>query len=221
MNRDRRHDCPRPSAQRQPVSNKPFAKSEHFTIEVTNNDAITLESLAEHQVTDLVVDVCCPICQEPVGEPNPDGITESWSRLPCGHKFGSHCIKHWLGLIGGKKPCCPVCRRKASFACGHPVLPTVLSEEEARRRDGYIGPDKSSQIQHRVCDYCREMEFSGKKVGKVNAQGSILGCSIRSLWRHLMRTRMRGGGIVGTTEEDKRGHFQRWWNKQEPQSAEA
>jgi hypothetical protein len=101
------------------------------------------------------------------------------------------------------------------------VLPTVLSGEEARRRDGYIGPDKSSKIQYRVCDYCKEMGFSSKKVGKVNAQGSILESSIRSLWRHLMRTRRRGDEVVGTTEEDKRGHFQRWWNKQEPQSVEA
>jgi hypothetical protein len=203
------------------VSNKPFRKHEHFIINVTNNDAITPVSVVEKQATDVVIDVFCSICQEPVGKPNPDGITESWSLLPCGHKFGSHCIKQWLGLIAEQKPCCPVCRRKASFACGHPALPTVLSEEEARRKDGCRGPDKSNIIQYRVCDYCKEMGFFCRKAGIGNARGLVLGRSIKSLWRRLTRMRRGGGEIIWTTEEDRRIHFQRWWNKQEPQSVEA
>jgi len=70
----------------------------------------------------------CPICQEPVGQWTAEGIIEKWSQLPCGHRFGSHCIKMWLGMaVPGdysRRPVCPVCRGPASHACGHPVLPT-------------------------------------------------------------------------------------------------
>ncbi|KAK8065240.1 hypothetical protein PG997_011987 [Apiospora hydei] len=38
----------------------------------------------------------CPICQDPVGIPNPEGITEAWTSLKCGHKFGTVCIQTWL-----------------------------------------------------------------------------------------------------------------------------
>ncbi|KIH95053.1 hypothetical protein SPBR_03494 [Sporothrix brasiliensis 5110] len=39
----------------------------------------------------------CPICLEVVGLPAADGSVESWSILPCGHRFGSYCAKAWLG----------------------------------------------------------------------------------------------------------------------------
>ncbi|KAK1766145.1 hypothetical protein QBC33DRAFT_109605 [Phialemonium atrogriseum] len=68
----------------------------------------------------------CPICQEPVGRPTPEGVTEAWSRLPCGHRFGSVCIKRWLGLVADERPACPVCRRTATHLCGHPAVPVVI-----------------------------------------------------------------------------------------------
>lgn len=69
----------------------------------------------------------CPICQEPVGRPTPEGVTEAWSSLPCGHRFGSVCIKRWLGLVADERPACPVCRRTATHMCGHPAVPVVIA----------------------------------------------------------------------------------------------
>ena len=76
----------------------------------------------------------CPICQEPVGRPTPEGVVEGWSKLPCGHRFGSHCIKRWLGMAAAEKPCCPVCRRSACHSCGHPVLPVIVTAEAEEGR---------------------------------------------------------------------------------------
>lgn len=65
----------------------------------------------------------CPICTDLVGTENQEGTTETWSELPCGHRFGSHCIKHYLGIVADNRPTCPICRQKAYHSCGHPVLP--------------------------------------------------------------------------------------------------
>ncbi|KAK2069620.1 hypothetical protein P8C59_004179 [Phyllachora maydis] len=71
------------------------------------------------------VEATCPICQETIGTRNPDGIVEHWSTLPCGHRFGSYCIKHYLRVAAEDRPSCPVCRQPVYHACGHPVLPSV------------------------------------------------------------------------------------------------
>lgn len=65
----------------------------------------------------------CPICQESVGEPTADGITETWASLPCGHAFGSGCIKTWLAITD--HPTCPICRLPMAHSCRHPVLPVL------------------------------------------------------------------------------------------------
>ncbi|KAI0546609.1 hypothetical protein F4679DRAFT_405525 [Xylaria curta] len=71
----------------------------------------------------------CPICHDPVGVKNPEGILESWVHLHCNHKFGTHCIQTWLQESAGRDshsiPTCPICRTAAKHPCGHPVvLPT-------------------------------------------------------------------------------------------------
>jgi len=63
----------------------------------------------------------CSICQESVGVDGPDGAVETWSRLPCGHRFGSLCVKRWLGLSA--QPSCPMCRSSMAHLCGHPLVP--------------------------------------------------------------------------------------------------
>jgi hypothetical protein len=70
----------------------------------------------------------CAICQEPVGVTSPDGVTEGWSTLSCGHTFGSVCIKKWLGMVD--RPCCPMCREDVAHSCGHAVLPQIDPEPE-------------------------------------------------------------------------------------------
>lgn len=74
----------------------------------------------------------CPICREPVGVLRPDKTTEKWSRLPCGHRFGSHCIKRWVNMTRSdfERPSCPICRGPASHSCGHPVLPVEATNLE-------------------------------------------------------------------------------------------
>lgn len=70
----------------------------------------------------------CPICQDPVGIPNPEGTIESWTLLHCGHKFGHACIQTWLQDSLDRddphnpNPTCPICRNVAKHpSCGHPV----------------------------------------------------------------------------------------------------
>lgn len=219
MNGRRRPDPFRPFVQTRPVGNQPSRKHEHFTIQIVEKDAISPVTLAQEQATDVVVDISCPICQEPVGEPNADGVTESWSLLPCGHKFGSHCIKHWLGLTAGRGPSCPVCRRRTTYACGHPALPRVLSKKEARSIDGCIGRDKSYKIHSRACNYCKEVGFHCDNVGLVAAKCLVLRRTMKSIW--LVTMRRAAGDMTEIAREDRHGHFQRWWNKQEPQSTDA
>lgn len=83
------------------------------------------------------VDPACPICQVDIGTKSPDGVREGYAVTPCGHVFGSVCIKQYLALTADK-PLCPVCRTDLYHACAHPVLPagydpthSRLSREEA------------------------------------------------------------------------------------------
>ncbi|KAM7208779.1 hypothetical protein V8F20_000942 [Naviculisporaceae sp. PSN 640] len=101
------------------------------------------------------VEATCPICQEPIGYKNAEGITEGWSLLPCGHRFGSYCIKHYLNLVAEDRPSCPVCRQIAYHQCGHPVLPVLLKPNGSKAEiivesaDLLVEEMKNSQ-----CAYC-------------------------------------------------------------------
>ncbi|KAI1311526.1 hypothetical protein F5Y03DRAFT_309028 [Xylaria venustula] len=68
----------------------------------------------------------CPICHDPVGATNPEGILEEWVHLNCGHKFGTHCIQTWLQESAERDPystpTCPICRTAAKHHCGHPIV---------------------------------------------------------------------------------------------------
>ncbi|RWA04946.1 hypothetical protein EKO27_g10158 [Xylaria grammica] len=68
----------------------------------------------------------CPICHDPVGVTNPEGILESWVHLHCNHKFGTNCIQTWLQESAERDPhsipSCPICRTTAKHPCGHPVI---------------------------------------------------------------------------------------------------
>lgn len=71
----------------------------------------------------------CPICQDPVGLPNPEGIVEAWTSLGCGHRFGTVCIQTWLqdtlDRDQNSTPSCPVCRATAKHpGCGHAICPS-------------------------------------------------------------------------------------------------
>jgi hypothetical protein len=72
----------------------------------------------------------CPICHDPVGLPNPENVTEAWTSLHCGHRFGTVCIQMWLqdsldrNDPHNPNPTCPICRVMAKHpGCGHAVCP--------------------------------------------------------------------------------------------------
>ncbi|XXH00578.1 hypothetical protein Hte_006926 [Hypoxylon texense] len=72
----------------------------------------------------------CPICHDPVGLANPEGIVEAWTQLHCGHRFGTHCIQTWLqeslNRDPNASPSCPICRATAKHPCGHLVSPPLF-----------------------------------------------------------------------------------------------
>ncbi|KAI0471869.1 hypothetical protein GGR56DRAFT_95568 [Xylariaceae sp. FL0804] len=73
----------------------------------------------------------CPICHDPVGVANPEGVVEAWTGLHCGHRFGTACIQTWLQSSLAREPnanpSCPVCRATAKHPrCGHLVCPAPL-----------------------------------------------------------------------------------------------
>ena len=112
----------------------------------------------------------CPICQEPVGTRNADGIKEGWSMLPCGHRFGSYCIKRYLAITADESPLCPMCRHVAYHdACGHPVLPFLLKPdgthpELVKDPSGNTRPPRGDEMTTMSCEYCQPRDDNKKKV---------------------------------------------------------
>ncbi|KAH8888751.1 hypothetical protein GQ53DRAFT_230232 [Thozetella sp. PMI_491] len=112
----------------------------------------------EKQNSKAQIEATCPICQEPIGTKNPEGIVEGWSVLPCGHRFGSYCIKHYLRIVATERPTCPVCRQNVYHSCYHPVLPAVLKPtarggpkvDEIIEAAPYILPE----VECTECAYC-------------------------------------------------------------------
>ncbi|KAK4148207.1 uncharacterized protein C8A04DRAFT_24005 [Dichotomopilus funicola] len=108
-----------------------------------------------------IEDITCLICHEPIGTRNVEGVKEDWSMLPCGHRFGSHCIKRYLGLTADEQPLCPICRHVAYHdPCGHPVLPFLLQADGTHPDlvtddDGKVRPPKNEEdLATTACDYC-------------------------------------------------------------------
>jgi RING finger family protein len=87
-------------------------------------EAPALQNEGDHDHPTGVTDEDCPICHEEVGTPQEhrDGYAESWLYLPCGHRFGSLCLYHWIidGAFDGR---CPLCRRNVQSSCGHFFVP--------------------------------------------------------------------------------------------------
>ncbi|KAB5575586.1 hypothetical protein GE09DRAFT_597306 [Coniochaeta sp. 2T2.1] len=194
----------------------------------------------------VFIDAACPICQEPVGQRTPEGQTESWSKLPCGHKFGSHCIKHWLGMVAEERPCCPICRQNASYGCGHPVLPQLIKskskDNRAAAREETGGVVTTAEMRGAIrrppetfkdtwCSFCRHAVNRGRKKKRLKPWRFVKGC-----WRLVLTGRMReqrqqaggrlvpapGGYPAGTfayLPGYRQAEFQKWWREQEPRGA--
>ncbi|AEO63278.1 74efd430-f868-4852-ace7-a691d73e47c0 [Thermothielavioides terrestris] len=93
----------------------------------TTNGGTSMET-SSNQPAQAPGDNTCPICWQPILPPTVGRAgREGWSALPCGHRFGSVCIKKHLGMEAHNEPLCPVCRSPAYHEpCRHPVLPFVL-----------------------------------------------------------------------------------------------
>jgi hypothetical protein len=187
----------------------------------------------------------CPICQEPVGSRNPEGITEDWSCLPCGHRFGSHCIKHYLRIVADDRPSCPICRQIAYHGCGHPVLPVLL--DSTNSIDICVDSKKATELvrnlQGTFCCYCRAkngdapMRALKRPRRRLRAAGAWL-LSIATAPRRLLGRRQprprehavvyRRGTLLQPWDDDevspwldpypraRDAQWERWWDAQEP-----
>ncbi|KAH0544490.1 hypothetical protein FGG08_001388 [Glutinoglossum americanum] len=83
---------------------------------------VPIDSLSEEDRT-------CSICMDPFGEVEPtSGTCETPLKLPCGHIFGSACIRTWL-----KEHCtCPACRRKLESEIVHSHAPPHQARDRIR-----------------------------------------------------------------------------------------
>ncbi|KAH8908345.1 hypothetical protein BR93DRAFT_478099 [Coniochaeta sp. PMI_546] len=170
--------------------------------------------------TGLQTNSACPICQEPVGQRTPEGKIESWSKLPCGHKFGSHCIKHWLGMVADDRPCCPMCRQNASHLCGHPVLPELITHNRRTTSDIEKPAGSSDMLQFTNCVFCsQDMARTRKK--RLKPWRLVKGC-----WRLIRhgRIRERPAPVSQVTmfayfPRLRDTAWERWWSNQEPRNA--
>lgn len=169
----------------------------------------------------------CPICQEPVGSPSPEGTIEGWSVLPCGHRFGSRCIKYYLGLVADERPSCPICRLPAHHRCDHPVLPALLDAHKAGPQKNIPAEERAvgtRKAQATLCGYCLVLDASGRRYRKPTARWKT---PIRWLVQRLTTRRTnRSNGLdddgvwrgpwVDKWPRPRDPEWERWWNGQAP-----
>lgn len=104
------------------------------------------------------LDPACAICQVDVGTKSPDGVREAWSITPCGHVFGSVCIKRYLAIT--EKPLCPVCRNDLFHVCSHPVVPASYDPKKSlQTRDEAAHRAFPDEPRHSECRFCRKQRL--------------------------------------------------------------
>ncbi|KAK4159343.1 hypothetical protein QBC43DRAFT_222137 [Cladorrhinum sp. PSN259] len=189
---------------------------------------------SEKKVIEPESDPACPICQEPVGQKNPDGTTETWSELPCGHRFGSSCIKKYLGIVAEEHPQCPICRERAYHSCNHPVLPVILKGDgTGKQKQAKSDMNKNRPVElleYSLCDYCKQTYTVGgnRRLGIWGRFYRVL--SLRAMRIRIQRRRrIRGFDelIVGTQPTSPIMDYNQlrkfndngwalWWARQQP-----
>jgi hypothetical protein len=141
-------------------------------------------------------EVTCPICHQPYGTKNPDGIIEQAHMLCCGHVYGSDCIRTWIKegtkptftTVNGYQvqrptsPTCPKCRFLLKYTiCGHLISPIDVSAAFPKLKNKEDTPGN-----------CLACELQGLK-----AQ--------RKLDRLLVEKRVREEDMEDVGEVDKEG----------------
>ncbi|PSS00819.1 hypothetical protein BD289DRAFT_450164 [Coniella lustricola] len=117
-------------------------------------------SVVRHQAEPehVSIDPTCPICAVDIGAKSPDGVRETYAITPCGHVFGSVCIKKYLAITD--KPLCPVCRIDLFHACSHPVLPSFYDPRKSRlTRDDAAAQAFPEDLEYTDCNYCRHRKL--------------------------------------------------------------
>ncbi|KAK3308193.1 uncharacterized protein B0T15DRAFT_490786 [Chaetomium strumarium] len=152
----------------------------------------------------------CPICHECVGSRSPEGIRETWSMLPCGHHFGSHCIKRYLGISADDEPLCPLCRDRAYHeACGHPVLPFMLTSDGTHPDlviddvSGKVRPRNGEDFLELACDYCQDTEEQWRRLAEAGLHPRWKR-QVRWLWGRLPFTRERAAEPSASVADQNR-----------------
>ncbi|OIW30359.1 hypothetical protein CONLIGDRAFT_366200 [Coniochaeta ligniaria NRRL 30616] len=198
---------------------KSASKARYFTKATAVKD--TSPAKEKQSNTSVHADASCPICQEPVGQRTPEGKIESWSKLPCGHKFGSHCIKHWLGLVAEDRPCCPMCRQNASHLCGHPVLPELITHNRKTTSDMEKPAGRADMLQYTNCVFCSQDIVARPRKKRLKPWRLVKGC-----WRLVRhgRIRERPAPVPQVTmfayfPRLRDAEWERWWSNQEPRNA--
>lgn len=158
-------------------------------------------------------DAACPICQQTVGSKTPDGIVETWSTLPCGHSFGAHCLKSWLGLA--EQPSCPVCRRDMVHTCGHPVLPTPAGKGRLQKKRK---TNKQEPSLSQTCQYCVAAQRRNPRRGLFSRVA--LGSASKLLCTRKMHERL-DQMYWERWRSLQSNEFGKWWADQEPRTAPA
>lgn len=183
--------------------------------------------------TTVEIEAACPICQESVGEQNPDGITEGWSILPCGHRFGSHCLKKYLRIVAGDRPTCPICRQLAYHGCGHPVLPALITSKPGERKRSAEAKDFfEAGVLTKHCGYCRpRQEWPTPRRSGLKRVASWLVAGPKKLLKRNRRNRGIAGGPLLLPWGDGNGPYidpfprerdpqwEIWWDQQAPNTA--
>jgi hypothetical protein len=202
----------------------PPCKPRHLDKDSTVDGSLPVN--VQKPIADIHVDAACPICQEPVGQRTPEGKTEAWSELPCGHKFGSHCIKHWLGLRAEDRPCCPICRQNASHLCGHPVLPELVTWPSRRPtlkiEKSTTGMSKADVLRFTDCVFCLQNTSIAARARKRHKPWRF----VKGCWRLVRHGRLRErpatnrqASVWALIPRMRDVEWERWWSNQEPRTA--
>ncbi|KAK0727376.1 hypothetical protein B0T26DRAFT_636688 [Lasiosphaeria miniovina] len=188
------------------------------------------DSAIEKQSAKAEVEAICPICQESIGTRNAEGIVEGWSILPCGHRFGSYCIKHYLNVVAEDRPSCPVCRQIAYHICGHPVLPALLRPNSSEgERIVEVSELLIQELQSSDCAYCQLGRASRRRSRKPASKwkaavGLLRYLKLRPsqlLGRHraLAGPQTQQGPWIDPFPKPRDPEWERWWVTQEPSGA--
>ena len=152
----------------------------------------------------------CSICFETVYNKRADGSIESWSFLPCGHWFGSRCIRDWLGKAD--EPQCPVCRAPMRcLRCEHPYPPSVWrprhrSQTPEQFKAAYVWDHKSrSKWLDVECGFCaspKGLEFKAYEAARETMEKHS-----RSIFRGF---NMHVGTTAEVNEALREARLQEW-----------